>query len=110
MDKRHIALFVDDGLRERGVRRHDLGARNAAVPVLGRVCALEPAARLPYLEKKKAERLKIQSRIKDLTEKRDAFVRAEMDKQQLDDSRALDRVLKDAIREQAAEGGFEFEK
>lgn len=70
---------------------------------------IEPEKRLAYLEKKKAEREKIQGRIRDLSKKRDAHVKAEMDKQQLDDSLALDRALKEAIREQAAEGGFEFD-
>ena len=70
---------------------------------------IEPAKRLAWLEEKKTERSKIQARILDLTKKRDAHVKVEMDKQQLDDSRALDRALKDAIREQAAEGGFEFD-
>jgi len=71
---------------------------------------LKPEERLAYLEKKRDERKEIQAKIQELTGKRDAFVRAEMDKKQLDDSLALDRALKDAIREQAAEGGFEFDR
>jgi len=70
---------------------------------------IEPEKRLAWLEAKKAERAKIQARILELSKLRDAHVKVEMDKQQLDDSRALDRALKDAIREQAADGGFEFE-
>jgi hypothetical protein len=70
---------------------------------------MKPDARLAYLQKKKADRAAIRARIQELTKQRDAFVRAEMDKKQLDDSRALDRALKDAIREQAARAGFEFE-
>jgi len=64
--------------------------------------------RKAFLEQKKAERKAIQERIKDLAAKRDAFVKEEMAKQQLDDTKALDRALKDAIREQAAAAGFDF--
>lgn len=70
---------------------------------------IAPEKRLAWLEAKKAEREKIQTRIAELSKRRDAHVKTEMDKQQLDDSLALDRALKEAIREQAADGGFEFE-
>ena len=71
--------------------------------------ALAPEARLPYLQAKKAEREKIQARVKELSDKRQAFIQEEMAKQQLDDSQALDRALKDAVREQATANGFTFE-
>ncbi len=66
--------------------------------------------RTAYLAEKKAERVTIQAKIKDLATKRDAFVKEEMDKRKLDDTRALDRALREAIREQAAQGGFAFDK
>ena len=70
---------------------------------------IAPEARLPYLQAKKAEREKIQARVKELSDKRQAFIQEEMAKQQLDDSQALDRALKDAVREQATANGFTFE-
>ncbi len=69
---------------------------------------LEPKARLAYLQAKKAERAAIQAKVKDLSAKRQAFIQAEMAKQQLDDTQALDRALKDAVREQATANGFHF--
>jgi hypothetical protein len=62
--------------------------------------------RRAYLEKKKAERADLQRRIHDLNAKRVEFVKSEMAKKGLDDSKALDRALRDAITEQAAEKGF----
>ena len=70
---------------------------------------LEPKDRLAYLETKKAERAAIQAKVKELSAKRQAFLQEEMAKQQLDDTKALDRALKDAVREQATANGFRFE-
>lgn len=70
---------------------------------------IEPTARLAWLERKKAEREAIRDRIRELAEAREAFVREEMAKRKLDDSKSLDRALEDAIREQVAHGGFEFD-
>jgi hypothetical protein len=66
--------------------------------------------RRAFLEKKKAERDDIQARIKDLGEKRQKFVDEAMAQRRLDDSKALDRALLDALREQAAAAGFTFNK
>ena len=62
-----------------------------------------------WIETKKKERVEIQGRIQELAEKRRGYVQTEMSKQGLDDSKALDRVVRDAIREQAGEKGFTFE-
>lgn len=68
--------------------------------------SLDAAGRKAYLEKKEKERAALQARIKELGEKRAAFVRRQMESQKLDDSRSLDRALRDALREQAGQRGF----
>src|SRR5262245_17127481 len=70
---------------------------------------MDAAARGDYLAKKKAERAEIQARIKELGAKRQAHVKEEMEKKGLDDSKALDRAVREAVREQAGEQGFKFE-
>jgi hypothetical protein len=65
--------------------------------------------RAAHLKAKKAERARIQERIRELDAKRTAYVTAEMSKQELDDTKALDRALRDAIREQAEKKGFTFD-
>jgi len=67
-------------------------------------------AKKAWLQERKQERVQIQTRILELSKKRDAHVRAEMEKRHLDDTKALDRVLRDAIREQAAKKGIQLEK
>ncbi len=62
-----------------------------------------------WIETKKKERGEIQVRIRELAAKRSQFVKLEMDKQGLDDSKSLDKAVRDAIREQAGEKGFQFE-
>jgi hypothetical protein len=69
---------------------------------------LDLAGRREFLAKKKAERADLKTRIQELGAKRQAHVKAEMEKRGLDDSKALDRAVRDAVREQAAAKGFEF--
>jgi hypothetical protein len=66
-------------------------------------------ARREHLAKKRAEREAIRVRIQELGAKRQAHVREEMARKGLDDSKALDRAVRDAVREQAVEKGFSFE-
>ena len=62
-----------------------------------------------HLEAKAAEREKIQTRIRELDAQRKDFVKTEMAKKGLDDGKALDRAIRDAIHEEGAEKGFSFE-
>jgi hypothetical protein len=62
-----------------------------------------------WIETKRQERAGIQVRIRELAAKRTEFVRGEMEKQGLDDSKSLDKAVRDAIREQAGAKGFHFE-
>jgi hypothetical protein len=66
--------------------------------------------RKAHLEKKTAERAEIQARIKELDGKRQQAIREEMAKRGLDDGKAFDRAVRDAVREQAEEKGFTFPK
>ncbi len=62
--------------------------------------------RQAYLAEKAKQRAALQAKIQDLSKKRSAFVKKTMDEQQLDDSKSLDKVLRDAVKEQAKAEGF----
>jgi len=70
--------------------------------------SMTPAQRQAHLTTKTAERAALVAKVKDLDAKRTAFVKAEMAKQGLDDSKSLDRAIRDAVREQAGAAGFTF--
>jgi hypothetical protein len=61
--------------------------------------------RKAFVESKRNERAAIQAKIHDLDERRSAAIREEMKKSGLDDSKAFDRVLREAVREEAGLGG-----
>jgi len=61
-----------------------------------------------YIAEKAAEREAIQTKVAELGKKRDAYVRAEIEKQGLDETEALDFVIRNTVREQAVSKGFEF--
>jgi hypothetical protein len=67
------------------------------------------ADRRGWLEAKRTERAALQEQIKALDAKRQAHVKAEMEKQRLTDDAGLDKALKEALREQAGAAGFTFE-
>ncbi len=56
--------------------------------------------RRAFLDAKAKERAEIQSQIKELSEKRDAYIKEQMAKQDLSDKASLDRALREAIRTQ----------
>ena len=68
--------------------------------------SMDAAARKAYVATKAAERASLQTRIKELSAKRAGFVKKKMAEGKLDDSRSLDRALRDAIRSQATKKGF----
>jgi hypothetical protein len=68
---------------------------------------LDAEGRRAWLEARAKERAALQARIQELGAQRAAHVRKVMEEQRLDDSRSLDRALRDAVREQAARKGFE---
>ncbi len=67
---------------------------------------LSPDERKAYLAEKAAARAKLQEEIKALSAKRAAFVKKAMAEQKLDDSKSLDKALRDAVSEQAKAEGF----
>lgn len=66
------------------------------------------SARKSYVAEKKAERGKIQKEIALLSAKRSEHIAQQVALDSLDDGRAFDRVLRDAVRSQALEVGFTF--
>ncbi len=67
---------------------------------------MSPEERLAYVRSMERKRAELQQRIQETGRKRDAWVAEESRKASLDDSRAFDRVLRDAIRRQASAKGF----
>lgn len=72
--------------------------------------ALDGAQRRSWLEAKARERATIQARIQELAARRAAFVREKMAEEALDDSRSLDKALRDTVRTQAKEKGFRSDR
>jgi hypothetical protein len=71
---------------------------------------MAPEERAAYIEKKAKERGEIAGQIKDLSAKRDAYIKAEMEKKGLDTNKSFDEAVRKSITEQASKKGFEFEK
>jgi hypothetical protein len=72
---------------------------------------LKPGERLALLKKKADERAEIQTKIKDLSAKRQKQVEAELARQPKSETdKALDEALKTAVRDQAKAKGFEAPK
>jgi len=69
---------------------------------------MNAAERRAYLLGVAAERERIQARITELGRERTAYITQETARQQLDASRSIDFVLRQAIREQARQHGFVF--
>ena len=68
--------------------------------------AMDLEAKKAHLAKKRAEREAIQAKIRDLGEKRRAHVKEEMSKRGLDDSKALDRAVRDGRHRQHERSGM----
>lgn len=66
------------------------------------------AERRAWLDQKAQQRAGLRERIQALDVQRRAHVQAEMTRQRLSDQSALDRALRDALREQAGAAGFRF--
>ncbi len=65
--------------------------------------------RKAHVEELVRKRDEIQGRIKALSGQRSAFIAEQMKDQGLDDSKAFDRVIREAVRAQAVAKGFRFE-
>lgn len=70
---------------------------------------LTKAALRAKIDALRAERERLATKIATLTKQRSAYVAKERARLELDDAKALDRVLRDAIREQAHAAGFRFD-
>lgn len=74
---------------------------------------LDLEGRKAYIEKKSKERDEVQKKITELAAKRDAFVKEELAKAEAaapEAAASFDGAVRDSLREQAEEKGFEFEK
>ncbi|HEY7117461.1 MAG TPA: hypothetical protein VH475_12810, partial [Tepidisphaeraceae bacterium] len=71
---------------------------------------LKPEERKAYVEAKSKERDQIAKQIKDLSAKRDTYVKEEVAKKGLDTNKAFDQAVTKSITEQASKRGFEFEE
>ncbi len=98
----------DDLVSDARLRGFDLG-RVAEKDLPEELKELSPAERKAHLEKKAEERADLRAKIRALSARRAAYIEAEMSKRGLDDSKLLDRALRDAIRDQARAAGFTFE-
>jgi len=68
------------------------------------------AEKKAYIAKQAASRAGIQKEIMELTKKRDAFVKAEMARNGLDEKASFDAALRKMVRTQAEKRDFKFEK
>jgi hypothetical protein len=69
---------------------------------------LPAAERKAFVEKKGAQRKELQAKIKELAQKRQAYIDEESKKQKLDDGSALDKAVKESLTTQAKQKGFKF--
>jgi hypothetical protein len=68
------------------------------------------AEKKAHVAKQAAKRAEIQKEIKTLSKKRDAHVKAEMEKKGLDEKASFDAALRTMVRTQAEKKNFKFEK
>jgi hypothetical protein len=69
---------------------------------------LKPQERVQYVQNKLKEREAIQKKVAELNTKREAYLRAELERQANDPTRGLDRALRDTLREQAQTKGIQI--
>lgn len=70
---------------------------------------MTPDERAAFVEKKGKERGEIATQIKELSTKRDAYIKDELQKKGLDTNKGFDQAVRKSITEQAGKKGFEFE-
>jgi hypothetical protein len=70
---------------------------------------MTPDQRVAYVAGKTKEREQIAQKIKALSVKRDAYIKAEVAKKGLDTNKSFDESVRKSITEQGAQKGFEFE-
>lgn len=70
--------------------------------------ALTTSALAEHIEKLATQRAELQAQVQELSEKRDRFIREEMKRLTIDESRAFDHAIRQAIRGQAEASGLRF--
>jgi len=93
-----------DACKSGDVKIADVEDKDLPEPMRG----LTGDERIAYVNEMATRRSDIQKTIEALGRKRDAFVQEEMKRKALDDSKALDNVLRNAIHQQAEKRGIQF--
>jgi len=70
---------------------------------------MTPEQRVAFVATKSKERDEIAGQIKTISTKRDAYIKAEVEKKGLDTNKSFDESVRKSITEQAAKKGFEFD-
>jgi hypothetical protein len=70
---------------------------------------MTPEQRVSFVATKSKERDEIAGQIKTLSTRRDAYIKAEVEKKGLDTNKSFDESVRKSITEQAARKGFEFD-
>lgn len=71
---------------------------------------LKPEERQACIDAKAKEREQLQTQIKEIAAKRDAYIKAETEKQGLKGDQAFDHAVRESLNAQAKEKGFKFEE
>lgn len=95
-----------DACKDKSFKLEDVKAEDLPEN-MKKMTAEERKAYVAEMEKKRGE---IQAKVKDLSDKRTAFVAAEMKKQAETNDNSFDSAIRKAIRAQAASKGFTFEE
>ena len=85
-------------------------SQNKKAPDASRLRKMTPEARVAFVEAKSKEHAQIAKQIQELSGKRDAYIKEEVQKKGLDTNKAFDEAVRKSITEQGAKKGFEFEK
>ncbi|QOV88516.1 vWA domain-containing protein [Humisphaera borealis] len=70
---------------------------------------LKPEERRAYIDKLAKEREAVQAKIKEISVKRDAHIKAEVEKKGLTGDKAFDEAVRKSLTEQAEKKGYKFE-
>lgn len=93
-----------DACKSGNVKIAEVDEKDLPEPMRG----MSEEERVAYVKDMETKRSAIQAQVAELGLKREAFVQEEMKRQALDDSKALDNVMREAIREQAEKRGIKF--
>lgn len=94
-----------DAVSTNGVKLEDV--KEADLPENMKKMSLEQ--RKQYVAEQQKQRAETQKQIQELAAKREAFIKAEIEKRGLDTDKAFDKNVKESLRKQASDAGFSIE-